>query len=724
MKDYGSSPLGFACHFGAKGVVGFMLSHPRTCGILDLNKNPCPLTGLYPFHAAVTSGDIDGVKFLLSLDGLDRFTRNHKSADLSLLTKDSRNGYGELTPLQLAVKRGDKALAEFMILERAVVQWQWGPVMSIAIPLDEIDSSGPSPSDVMQLLDSEDDGKGRPGLAQQLILDTFMDGFLFELFRVKWQRFARGTLVMLIILDILTFVPLVIVGMEIRLAREDRTWWMPYWVMTGALLQIGLDVLAISAWLEENGGVRGLWTRRSRQRLYAWMQRNSLQQNLVVFLATMAGCGIAAVEAGAGHDEATLKMAQRIMLAGAVYLDVVGLMGTICIPFQRLGIFSIVVDQLCSTDLPVFVMFLGGYAFTFLTTMYIAYPVEYNEQLDVCPPFNDLLTAAKAMLDLSTTGERFGMYLGGAWVEKPWENDKVLWNLNLLVFAFFYYLCMLLMHVLFLRLFMALLSDRFAAVKRSATLAWRLNFLRWVLYAELLQPSFMGPTWSGELLNGQWACVLQKPQVNLANRAKDKKSAKDKKGGERQGVDAGATTRRARQGIFVDKVETIKRRLKLAGGSSMAAFKVVSDANALLGIPSLGSLAHQVDVILRELEAQSAPPAAAAAVSGSNSDSSPLPTNGRSGIRPPRNSMADTIPPLEVKTQTAPGECVEDKVMESKLTNEIMLAFDSIARSVTKSLKKVTSVEHIAGIFFGAMVALVAYQYIITVVSWETGGMP
>jgi len=58
------------------------------------------------------------------------------------------------------------------------------------------------------------------------------------------------------------------------------------------------------------------------------------------------------------------------------------------------------------------------------------------------------------------------------------------------------------------------------------------------------------------------------------------------------------------------------------------------------------------------------------------------------------------------------------------LTNEIMLAFDSIARSVTKSLKKVTSVEHIAGIFFGAMVALVAYQYIITVVSWETGGMP
>jgi hypothetical protein len=61
--------------------------------------------------------------------------------------------------------------------------------------------------------------------------------------QVKWQRFARGTLVMLIILDILTFVPLVIVGMEIRLAREDRTWWLPYWVMTGALLQIGLDVL-------------------------------------------------------------------------------------------------------------------------------------------------------------------------------------------------------------------------------------------------------------------------------------------------------------------------------------------------------------------------------------------------------------------------------------------------------------------------------------------------
>ena len=44
-------------------------------------------------------------------------------------------------------------MADFIIHERAVVQWQWGPLMSLAIPLEEIDSAGPSPCDVMQIID-------------------------------------------------------------------------------------------------------------------------------------------------------------------------------------------------------------------------------------------------------------------------------------------------------------------------------------------------------------------------------------------------------------------------------------------------------------------------------------------------------------------------------------------------------------------------------------------
>lgn len=62
MKLYGSSPLGFACHFNAKDVVGMMLSETRLAALLDVNEDACPLTGYYPLHATVSSGSIDMVK--------------------------------------------------------------------------------------------------------------------------------------------------------------------------------------------------------------------------------------------------------------------------------------------------------------------------------------------------------------------------------------------------------------------------------------------------------------------------------------------------------------------------------------------------------------------------------------------------------------------------------------------------------------------------------------
>ena len=54
------------------------------------------------------------------------------------------------TRLQFAFSLGDAAMTEFLIHERAIVQWQWGPLVSLAIPLYEIDSAGPSPNDMMQ----------------------------------------------------------------------------------------------------------------------------------------------------------------------------------------------------------------------------------------------------------------------------------------------------------------------------------------------------------------------------------------------------------------------------------------------------------------------------------------------------------------------------------------------------------------------------------------------
>ena len=69
------------------------------------------------------------VKFLITLPGFDRNTQNLKIADLGQTTALRPL----LTPLQLAFKLGDSVATEFIILERAIVQWEWGPLSSLAI---------------------------------------------------------------------------------------------------------------------------------------------------------------------------------------------------------------------------------------------------------------------------------------------------------------------------------------------------------------------------------------------------------------------------------------------------------------------------------------------------------------------------------------------------------------------------------------------------------------
>ena len=61
-------------------------------------------------------------------------------------------GLPGLSPIQLACFLGDAKMFEYLLVQQLQVEWKWGPVVSYKLPLMEIDSSGPSLHDVMEII--------------------------------------------------------------------------------------------------------------------------------------------------------------------------------------------------------------------------------------------------------------------------------------------------------------------------------------------------------------------------------------------------------------------------------------------------------------------------------------------------------------------------------------------------------------------------------------------
>ena len=93
-----------------------------------------------------------------------------------------------LTPLQLAARLGDHSMCAHILRARLIFNWRWGPLASYRMELSEIDSAGQAGNDIMEVVASLEASER----TRELLLDTFMQGFLHELFLQKWSRFAGG----------------------------------------------------------------------------------------------------------------------------------------------------------------------------------------------------------------------------------------------------------------------------------------------------------------------------------------------------------------------------------------------------------------------------------------------------------------------------------------------------------------------------------------------------
>ena len=91
-----------------------------------------------------------------------------------------------LTPLQLAVVCGcPYMVVETMIRRQTHKKWEWGDQVAYTIDLTGIDSAELTSKSVMELIGRYDAKE----LTRKLVLDEFMQGFIFNLFKEK-----RGTI--------------------------------------------------------------------------------------------------------------------------------------------------------------------------------------------------------------------------------------------------------------------------------------------------------------------------------------------------------------------------------------------------------------------------------------------------------------------------------------------------------------------------------------------------
>ena len=180
MCWYGESPLAFACVYGLKKLVRKMLD-TKLC---SLNDNAGGLVGFFPLHAVVSNGNRPMFDFLAY--ELPEELAADKSALTSIGHLISLN-MENMTPLQLTAKCGLRYMQQhIMKKELTRVLWVWGPVTQYQINLSGIDSSGDGASDVMEVIARDDASE----VTQELVLDDFMGGFLFALYRQKWLKFG------------------------------------------------------------------------------------------------------------------------------------------------------------------------------------------------------------------------------------------------------------------------------------------------------------------------------------------------------------------------------------------------------------------------------------------------------------------------------------------------------------------------------------------------------
>jgi hypothetical protein len=214
MRWYGGSPLGYACSFGLRKAVQAML----VSGVVSLNDpaSACQMTGMMPIHVVAANG-------LTSMyDWMTKDLAEEHRADVTATARLGTQvslGLYQLSPMQVAVRVGDHTMFKHLLRRQCSVLWVWGPVTQYSINLLGVDSAGDGSGDVMELVGRFDAAKE----TTTLLLDSFMQGFIYELFKLKWNKFGSRIHYARVLVDIIGLLLMITMAMRMKLNPSLET---------------------------------------------------------------------------------------------------------------------------------------------------------------------------------------------------------------------------------------------------------------------------------------------------------------------------------------------------------------------------------------------------------------------------------------------------------------------------------------------------------------------
>lgn len=499
---YGGTILGYAAAFNLKEAVRAIMLMDRVASEIDLLNSSscaCKITGFLPLHAAAANGMNDMVDFLVArepvpaaLDGVEPLPEDRR-ADKNVKTANGEKlVWSGLSTLQLAAKLGDEIMCKHILRTRLSVNWKWGPLTSLSLSLNEIESAYESDAGLMELVAHFE---ARPS-TKAMLLDDFLQGFLHELFVQKWHRFGKYLFYSLRFLDVAFLLLQLVLSFRLKDDPLERNQSLAL-----ATLVVGVFCTLYEAW------VASLWWRNefttSGNYLYklkglrAWLSAFGVGRRIVSYTFTIAGCIIYIQSTIAGRANATGKHDEPLwtLFALGASFQTHAVISSFCVSpnFQDLGVYSITIERMFANDVMTFLTFLTFYMLKYWVAMYISFPRAGITTLPEIAPFDDPYKALKAILDAAVYQRRFSTDWNAIDVDSFEAGHWV----AITVFSYFHMMFAITCLTLLVRLLMAMMTNTFRSVTEKAQLEWRLLIARNVLRLELVFTAFV-KSWAAQ----------------------------------------------------------------------------------------------------------------------------------------------------------------------------------------------------------------------------------